>query len=153
MEVPALVSVSVLGACALGGAWSDIRERKLPNLLVLATLVCGLTLATLSGGLSSLGSHLGHFAIALAIGFGLFGLKFWGGGDGKFYGAVAAWFPFAEFFQLVFAISLVGLVLVVAMIVRKRGKAFARQAASVPYGVAIGLGALVTLAQDVWWQV
>lgn len=142
------LSISVLAALASLGAWTDIRSRNLSNWLVLATMVCGLSLALWHGGWETLLWHILHAAAGLVIGLTLFGFKFWGGGDGKFYAAVAAWFPLQEFFSLVFAISVVGLLLVLGMVAKNGWRRMAKSASTVPYGVAIGLGALLNLMRE-----
>lgn len=141
----------VLMACLAGyGAWTDITRRHLSNWLSLATLIAGLVMAAMVTTPEQFVSHLGHFAIALAIGLALFAAGVWGGGDGKFYAAVAAWFPVGAFFNLVFSISMVGLVMITILIATSRGKLLRKDSKGVPYGVAIGIGALIALGQRLW---
>ena len=90
--------------------------------------------------------HLLHFAAALVIGIALFAFKVWGAGDGKFYAAVSVWFPLGEFFELILAISAVGLILVLVYALRRWGKIFAKDAPGIPYGVAIGFGPALAMA-------
>ncbi|WP_273678009.1 A24 family peptidase [Erythrobacter fulvus] len=140
-----------LMACLAGvGAWTDITRRQLSNWLSLATLVAGLAVTAALGTPEVFLSHVGHFAVALGIGLALFAAGVWGGGDGKFYAAVASWFPIGAFFNLVVAISMVGLAMLIVMTVKSRGKLFRKDAVGVPYGVAIGLGALLVLGQGLW---
>lgn len=140
-----------LMACLAGyGAWTDITRRHLSNWLSLATLIAGLGFAAIVTTPELFVSHLGHFAIALAIGLALFATGVWGGGDGKFYAAVAAWFPVGAFFNLVLSISMVGLVMLTILIVKSRGKLLRKDSKGVPYGVAIGIGALLALGQRLW---
>lgn len=145
-----IISFVLLAGLASFGAWSDITKRHLSNWLCIATLAAGLALAASNGVPAEFFSHLGHFAIALAIGLGLFAGGIWGGGDGKFYAAIAAWFPIGSFFNLMLAISMVGLVMLVIMLVKARGKLFRKDSKGVPYGVAIGLGGLLALGQQIW---
>jgi prepilin peptidase CpaA len=141
----------VLMACLAGyGAWTDITRRHLSNWLSLATLIAGLAMAAMISTPEQFISHLGHFGIALAIGLALFATGIWGGGDGKFYAAVAVWFPVGAFFNLLLSISLVGLVMLVFMIVKNRGRLFRKDSKGVPYGVAIGIGAFLALGQQLW---
>lgn len=140
-----------LMACLAGyGAWTDITRRHLSNWLSLATLMAGLVYAAIVTTPELFVSHLGHFAIALAIGLALFATGVWGGGDGKFYASVAAWFPVGAFFNLVLSISMVGLVMLTIMIVKSRGKLLRKDSKGVPYGVAIGIGAFLALGQRLW---
>nr|WP_255548058.1 prepilin peptidase [Erythrobacter ani] len=131
------------------GAWLDIKTRRIPNLLSLVTAAAGLCFAVYSGGLDALLWHGASFIAALFIGMLLFGMKMWGGGDGKFLAASAAWLPLGEMFSLMFAISLAGIGLI---LFRFAGRGFkfsaARDAQSdlVPYGVAIATGTLIVAA-------
>ncbi len=145
-----LLAFLVLAGLAGFGAWTDIANRHLSNWLGLATLVAGLVFAAIGAAPAEFLSHLGHFAIALAIGLALFAAGVWGGGDGKFYAAVAAWFPINLFFNLIFAISMVGLAMLIVMLIKSRGRLLRKDTRGVPYGVAIGLGALVALGQQIW---
>ena len=144
-----IIGLILLGAIALYGSWTDITRRHLSNWLCLATLVGGLAFASISGDMSVFLSHLAHFGIALAIGVTLFATKIWGGGDGKFYAAVASWLPLGSFFPLMLSISLVGLAMMVVLIIKARGRISRKDSKGVPYGVAIGWGAVVALGQTV----
>lgn len=145
-----IISFLLLAGLASFGAWSDITKRHLSNWLCVATLAAGLALAASNGAPAEFFSHLGHFAVALAIGLALFAGGIWGGGDGKFYAAIAAWLPIGGFFNLMLAISMVGLMMLVIMLVKARGKLFRKDSKGVPYGVAIGLGGLLALGQQIW---
>lgn len=140
----------LLAGLAGFGAWTDITRRHLSNWLCLATLAAGLAFAAIGGTPSEFLSHLGHFALALGIGLALFAGGMWGGGDGKYYAAVAAWFPIGGFFNLILAISMVGLAMLFVMLVKARGRLFRKDAKGVPYGVAIGVGAVIALGQQIW---
>lgn len=151
-----------LGAAALlalpagYGAWLDWRERRLPNWLCGVTLLAGLAVTIVLSGLAAVPAHLWHAALALLVGMALFAPGLIGGGDAKFYAAVAVWFPLADGFRLMFAVALAGLVLTLALwgLVWRRSGARAGgnmggmagplgQPRTVPYGVAIAAGALV----------
>lgn len=136
------------------GAYSDIRWRRLPNWLALAALVLGLVFAFSTGGLSALGWHGAHMAIALIVGMGLFAIGAFGGGDAKFYAGVAAYFSLGDAVQLLLWVSLAGLVTMIAWFAlirlpllaeRKREGDFAK----FPYGVAIAIGAALLA----WWPI
>lgn len=144
------IAFLVMACLACFGAWTDMTQRQLSNWLSLSTLAAGLIFAAFGETPAGFLSHLGHFAIALAIGLALFAGGVWGGGDGKFYAAVAAWFPLGLFFNLMFAISMVGLLMLAVLLVKNRRRLFNKDSRGVPYGVAIGLGGLVALGQQVW---
>jgi len=148
--MPQYIPFVFLSILALWGAWTDLRTRRISNLLVILTVIFGLLFPALEGNWDAVLMHLAHFSVALVIGLALFAAKFWGGGDGKLYAAIAAWFPIEQFFFLVFAISAVGLVLVLVIVARNGGRLMARSASSVPYGVAIGLGGIVNFSRVLW---
>lgn len=144
-----LIGLGLLAGLAAYGSWTDIARRHLSNWLCLATLIGGLAFAAIGGDLSVFLSHLAHFGIALAIGVTLFATKIWGGGDGKFYAAVAAWLPLGSFFPLMLSISLVGLAMMTVLIIKARGRISRKDSKGVPYGVAIGWGGVLALGQIV----
>ena len=132
------------------GAVLDIRCRRLPNWLCALGLASGLGVALAHGGFAMAGSALVHAAVALVVGMGLFALGAIGGGDAKFYAALAAWFPLAHGFLLAMGIALSGLLLLAVWFPMSRrvmranvnipaDSAFRKM----PYGVAIALGAIV----------
>jgi prepilin peptidase CpaA len=144
------IAFALLACLAAYGAWTDVTRRHISNWLSLATLVAGLGFAAYVATPTLFLLHLAHFAVALAIGMGLFAVGAWGGGDGKFYAAVAAWFPLGAFFNLVLAISMVGFAMLVVMLVKSRRNLFRKDSKGVPYGVAIGMGAVLALGQKLW---
>jgi prepilin peptidase CpaA len=158
---PLLLGRAVLVLACAAACWLDARHRVLPNWLSLATLVSGLGFALAGahynaqafvsgyGGLAALGSHAAHAALALVAGAALFAIGIIGGGDAKFYAAVAAWFRLAEGLRLLVYVSLAGFGLILAwfLIRRLRGIPVQRRAqddaGKFPYGVAIAAGAVL----------
>lgn len=149
--MPIADPVALAGLATLGliACWFDIRERRLPNWVVLATLATGLAMAAWRGGLEVLPSHLGHLAVALAAGVGLYALRLFGAGDAKYYAALAAWQPLGAGFKLLMAVSFAGLLLALGWIAWRRasGRPLVRNpqndADKVPFGVAMALGAVL----------
>lgn len=126
------------------GAWFDFRERRIPNWLCAVAALGGLTWAFASAGWGEVPLHLAHLAVALVLGMGIYAMKYWGGGDAKFYAGLAAWFPIATFFALVLFISAFGLLLVfVAFAIRKR-RGSVTGMGPLPYGIAIAAGSLTS---------
>lgn len=138
-----------LVALALIASWLDLTVRRLPNWLSLVTLLVGLSLAIVSG-LSVLGSHLAHAVVALLAGMLLFRFGMVGGGDAKFYAAVASWFGLSGAAGLLLAVSLSGLAIFLAWFVWRRATGKPIRAPSpdshsdkLPYGIAIAAGAVI----------
>lgn len=136
-------AVFALLAALMIAAWTDVAQRRVPNWLSGITLLAGLGFAVVLGGGQQALWHLAHSAIALLAGMGLFALGMWGGGDGKFYAAVAAWFPLQAGFSLILAISAAGLVLMLCWFAGRRlaKRDVDRNARLLPYAVAISGGA------------
>jgi len=85
--------------------------------------------------------------LALLVGMALFRFGWIGGGDAKFYAAMAAWFPLRSSLQLLLAVSLAGLAVVLLWFVYRRATHVRPGAkndsfAMVPYGVAVAVGAI-----------
>lgn len=146
-----LVPPVVIALLAASAAWSDWRRRTIPNWLSLLTASLGILFAAIFSGWEPALWHVAHMVVALAIGMVLFGLRWWGGGDSKFYAAVAAWVPLSGFFALVVSIALAGLVLVAGAYVLRQLKAAEqrRKLDALPYGVAISAGILCTILPNI----
>lgn len=133
--------------CAVG-VWFDIRERRLPNWLCGVLVVGGLIAAFVTGGTNGLFLHALHMILALMAGAGLFALGMIGGGDAKFYAAIAAWFDLNRVWALALTIVISGSLMAIGWLTTRRlvGKpvrasANASPEHKLPYGVAIALGA------------
>jgi prepilin peptidase CpaA len=141
----AIAALVVTGSYAV---WSDVRSRRLPNLLCLLVGLLGLAHSLFFGGLGMAGSGLAHGAAALVVGALLFGFGIVGGGDAKYYAASAIWYPIDQAASLLFYVSVTGLILFAAWFAmrRLRGIKILKSATSdsdkFPYGVAIAIGSL-----------
>lgn len=149
LHYAALAAFVATGAFA---TWSDVRVRRLPNWLCLLVFILGAAFAVLTGGLSLLGSGLLHALAALLVGMLLFAGGIIGGGDGKYYTAVALWFPLRLALSLLLYVSLSGLLLIIIWFAARRlmgvriAKANVSDADRFPYGVPIAVGAALLLA-------
>lgn len=149
MSVVELVGLAALAGLTLAGAILDIRTRVIPNALCALCLVAGLVFVFFAQGAAALPSAGLHVILALAVGMGLFALKFIGGGDAKFYAGLAGWFPLSQAADFLILTSLSGIVLVLVhwLLLRKRERPQDNpDFAKLPYAVAIALGAFVNLA-------
>lgn len=146
------MSWAALGALVLlcvTAAWLDFRHRRIPNWLCGLTAIIGISATAVLSGVPATGSAGLHAVIALIVGMVLFQIKFIGGGDAKFYSAIACWFPLGQAVMLLGFTSLVGFFMALFFIIRgMRQTGTDRQARwkqrNVPYGVAIAAGALAT---------
>jgi prepilin peptidase CpaA len=146
----ALLLTAVLAVAAV----TDVRERKIPNWTVLATLVLFIPWAVfhlhpLTWSLWALGVGV----IAFAVTFGLYSAGLVGAGDSKLFAAVALFAGIGQIIPLTLATAIIGGLVAMAGFVlaparaltmlRMRGKGdFGR---GVPYGVAIALGTVLVI--------
>ena len=70
--------------------YMDVRYRRIPNVLVLLTLIGGLTLNTIFGGSHGLLISLGGFALAFGLLLFLHAFGTIGAGDVKLFAAIGA---------------------------------------------------------------
>ena len=165
MDLLACVTLPVF---ALAAGVLDFRYRRIPNWLNVSGALAAFCLTAAAGGPHFLTSLQG-FAVALAVGLLLFFLRSLGAGDAKFMAAVGAWAGLARL-PFAFLIMLgVGAVVALAWSWRKKvlratlastatmvGGALSgsstgtpwvgqTEAGRFPYGVGLGIGAIV------WW--
>ncbi|HET6526111.1 A24 family peptidase [Sphingopyxis sp.] len=142
----------------LAAAATDIRQRSIPNiipLLIVIIFVVGWMAGFPFSGLWW--AHGFHFSAALLVGMLLFYFGWFGGGDAKLYAACALWFSFSDAILLLFVTTISGAIIVVARMlilfarssVASSGPANGlRQKSSsrsIPYGVAIAAGGIVSI--------
>lgn len=148
------VSMILAALTMLWAAGSDAARYRIPNLACLTILLLfPLFAATHPTGLNWV-QHLGVFALVLAIGYGLYARKWAGAGDIKLLAVIALWAgpTFAPTFLLVTAIAggVLSLGIGVMTLVRQRLSGSQDMSAlkktPIPYGLAIAMGGLCTLA-------
>ena len=146
---------ALLFAFLIVAAIIDVRSYRIPNALALLTFIAAIVLLLAVGApRAAFGQAMVSGLIGLAVGYALFALGVMGGGDGKLFGAVAAWFGLGALVDLGFWISLSGVgvalfALFVRMVARKarltsnagNGKNILKT--PIPYGVAIAAGAII----------
>ena len=145
---------SIVLVIALISAYTDLRYRKIFNVLTLPAMLIGLILQLSFFGLSGLISAL----IGFAIGFGFFFLFYifggMGAGDVKLMGALGILFGKSDILYVIVFTGLFGLGVVVilffpylylAIKTKKPSVFLAFRKHYMPYGIAISLGALLTL--------
>lgn len=152
MSVAEYLFGGTLALACLVAMVSDARLRIIPNLLSGPLLLAGLGYGFYQAGTSGIAWHAVHAGVALLIGMALFAIRWFGGGDGKFYAACAAWFPLQQGAGLGLSIAFAGLVLVLVFFVWRKARGqttFALRngkSAQLPFGIAIGAGTLITFA-------
>ncbi len=159
--VEALIFV-VFPFCMVFAAVSDMLSMTIANRVSLLLLGGFVAIAPLTGmGPVEIGWHLLGGATVLAVTFTLFALGTMGGGDAKLMAATAVWMGFDLLLlqYLVFAAAIGGLLTLGILSFRSslfapitKTNLFLRHLADektgVPYGIALGIGGLMTYPQS-----
>ncbi|WP_397400350.1 prepilin peptidase [Phenylobacterium sp.] len=158
--LPALVFLGLV----LTAAVEDALSFTIPNWISLA-LLAAFPLAALTVGmpLASAAMNLGVGAAALAAGMGMFALRWVGGGDAKLLAAVCLWLGLPALGLFLLATALAGGALAILLLTLRSDQLrplillgprwisrLADPGESVPYGVAIAIGALVAFPQTLF---
>lgn len=171
------ISILIAVFAPLGAAW-DLRHRRIPNVLVVLAAGAGLLYRAIPGG-PGLMDGVVALGWALLIGFALFAIGALGGGDAKFFAALAALLGKPLLLPFALTAGFAGGLLAITDVVfrRRLGLAAAHQtkelavylvtlgrggsrrdlddaaAIRVPYGVAIAAGAVFTwfVPLELWW--
>lgn len=158
-----LIAAALISALLVVVATMDVFKRVLPNWGAIAILVVAVAATVMADGVWALPSHLGHFALSLVVGFGLFAIGWIGGGDAKTYAALAAAVPITSG-HILLAYTAIAMFIVAAVWItvarvrrmrlsaeeRREAKDKGELFAKIPLGVAIaagGLGYIWTIEQ------
>jgi prepilin peptidase CpaA len=157
-----------LTATAVAASIHDVRARRIPGALTLVAMVVALGLRGL-GGAGAVAEGAIGLALGFVIGLGFFAAGIWGGGDGKLLMAVGAFLGWERLLVSLLVIGVVGGMLALYEsatrgmllaalrrvgwtmlgLVTLRRVVLAPQSEApmtVPYGVAISAGAVLTWA-------
>ncbi len=112
MTQQALFAAAPLGAALIWAAVSDVRSRRIPNLLTFALVLCGVAQSFLNSGTVTPTQSLLGLAMGFMLTFVLFAIGALGGGDVKLLAGLGAWLG-PQMALLVFAAAaIVGMVIV-----------------------------------------
>ncbi len=144
--------------CMLFAAISDMLSMTIANRVSLVLVGVFLVVAPLTGmAWTDLGWHLAAGAAVLSCTFCLFAIGAMGGGDAKLMAASAVWMGFgACLVQYLLTASVIGGLLTMGLLAYRGSplavftrhnmflRHFANEKAGVPYGIALGVGGLLT---------
>jgi prepilin peptidase CpaA len=149
-------------AMAFAGAM-DLFTMTIPNRISLGLIGAFLACGVLAGlSLEQFAMHLACGGVILIIGIAMFAAGLLGGGDAKLMAASAIWVGADKLMLYFLAISVLGGVLAIALVVYRRLPAGAFNlpvwaarlhvaGSHMPYGVAIAAAALWIYPQTIWF--
>ena len=160
-----LLGLVVFASLMIWAAIGDVRTFTITNKLNLTIAALFLILALPMGlAWSAIFDHLKVGLIASVIAIAMFYIGIYGGGDAKMTGAIALWLGAAPMIPFIFYTALAGGILGLSLIIgrhmaRKYGlpksprwaRRLLRKRSAVPYGVALGIGALIAAPQAAWF--
>lgn len=144
--------------CMVFAAVSDMLSMTIANRVPLLLVAVFAVVAPLTGmEWAAYGWHFGAGAVVLAATFGLFALGGMGGGDAKLLAATAVWMGFNfHLIEYLVGSAFIGGLLTMAILLYRGSplavytggnmflRNFADSKGGIPYGIALGIGGLVT---------
>ncbi|HET9511714.1 MAG TPA: prepilin peptidase [Sphingomonas sp.] len=145
-----LLLLAILGLFLLSAGIEDVRIREIANWKTAAiALLAPLWWWSLGIGLwPGAAIQIGVAGVVFALFVGAFALGMMGGGDVKLIGALALWLPPFATLSMLIAMSLVGGVLTLVMLIEAKMRRTGR-AIEVPYGVAIAIAGLLAIREPI----
>ncbi len=155
--LPAWIEWATIAVIVVGMIWDALRLR-IPHSVCIVILALMPVWGLLQPASVPWLGHLLGFAVTFAVGFVLWRLRWFGGGDVKFLAAIALWIGIRDLGFFLVVVSLLGAALAVVLLVLRaaygtlprgtpEGAAgttpLLHKGDPVPYGIAIGLAAIL----------
>ncbi len=166
------LSLAILPVLMIVAALSDVASLRIPNWLTGLTAILFFPMAFLTGmPLAEFGWHLLAGVILFFVGYAIFAVGFFGGGDAKLMAAAGLWFGTSQTMPFLIVTVMAGGVMAVSyglwsifvMMVdfhvadkadgTPRGfvTRLKQTMPQLPYGFALAVGAIVAFPQT-WWM-
>jgi prepilin peptidase CpaA len=144
--------------CMLFAAISDMLSMTIANRVPVLLILVFAAVAPLTGmGWAEYGGHFAAGALVLAVTFALFAMGGMGGGDAKLLAATAIWMGLnVHLVEYLVASTFIGGLLTLGILLYRKSmlsavtgqnpflRHFADEKTGVPYGIALGIGGLIT---------
>lgn len=154
IQVAPIWLIALLCAALIAAAVEDVVRLRVSNVTVIAVIATAAVAIALSAWSPVLWENVAVFVLLLTGGTLLFAWEKVGGGDVKLFATVGLWMDFERALMLLAAVFISGgflalLVLFPRLLMRRaNGTALRGRSASVPYAVAIAVGALLVIAVE-----
>jgi prepilin peptidase CpaA len=159
------IGLLIFASLMVWAAIGDVRSFTITNKLNLVIAGLFLVLAIPMGlGWDIIFDHVKVGLIAAIIALAMFYAGIFGGGDAKMVGAIIVWLGAAPIIPFIFYTALVGGLLGLTLLIGRQlakkyglpkspkwARRMLRKHSAVPYGVALGLGAMIAAPQAVWF--
>lgn len=158
------LSITVFPALMILAGAGDALSMRIPNWLTLLIAVLFLPMAIATGmAWSDIGAHLLVGVAMFLVGFAIFALRLFGGGDAKLLAAAALWLGWPDLMPFLvmtaFAGGLLALGVGVWALMSQSSeirdgslfKRFGKIKPNVPYGYAFAIGAILAFPES-WWM-
>jgi prepilin peptidase CpaA len=163
--IASIILLGLLPVILAYACFSDLFTMRISNRVCLAVLALFPAAAVSSGmEVATIGWHLLAGAAALAVSFTLFATGHVGGGDAKLVPAIVVWLGFDQMLEFVALFCVLGGALTLGLLIARRqplpsglmtqpwiAKLHA-PTTGVPYGVALGIAALIVLPESPVWR-
>lgn len=159
------IGLAIFAGLMIWAAVGDVRSFTITNKLNLVIAGLFLVLAVPMGlGWNVILDHVKVGLIAAIIALAMFYMGIFGGGDAKMVGAIIVWLGSPPIIPFIFYTALAGGLLGLTLLVGRRlakkfglpkspkwARRMLRKHSAVPYGVALGFGALIAAPQAAWF--
>ena len=137
MTPQTLIAAAPLGAGLFWAAATDLRSRRIPNVITFALILCGLAQSFGAAGTVSPVQSLLGFATGFVMTFPMFAINAIRGGDVKLIAAVGAWLGPMPVFAVFVVEAVIGMLIVLAQaLVQGRLTVLFRNSAVVTLNIA-----------------
>jgi prepilin peptidase CpaA len=156
--------LNLLPTLMIAAAVLDATTYRIPNWLTGLTALAFVPMAIYAGmPLALFGWHVLMGLILFFVGYAMFALGLFGGGDAKLMAAAGLWFGFGQTYEFILFTVLAGGVLAIAIALlavvqmqmelsgRKYSDVIKNLAPKVPYGIALAAGAILAFPGS-WWM-
>ena len=115
--------MAALCAMLMAACWYDYREKRIPNLLIMAVFVFGVGWRLWREGITGSLFYLGQAIVVIIPMYFLFQVGVIGAGDVKLFGVTAGYLPFEKIFYFLFVSLLIAAIISLIKLLKNKNLA------------------------------